>query len=87
MHLHEVNWITKQPEDGTRVLARLRNTAPATNARIYCDSLQKARALIILDEPQFGIAAGQAAALYYGDDPNILLGGGWISSAPLVAGK
>ncbi len=85
VHLHEVNWITKQPEDGTRVLARLRNTAPATNARIYCDRLQKARALIILDEPQFGIAVGQAAALYYGDDPNILLGGGWISSAPLVA--
>ena len=87
VHLHEVNWITKQPKDGTRVLARLRNTAPATNARIYCDRLQKARVLIILDEPQFGIAAGQAAALYYGDDPNILLGGGWISSAPLVAGK
>ena len=87
VHLHEVNWITKQPKDGTRVLARLRNTAPATSARIYCDRLQKAGALIILDEPQFGIAAGQAAALYHGDVPNILLGGGWISSAPLVADK
>ena len=28
--------------------------------------------IIILDEPQFGIAAGQAAALYHGDDADIL---------------
>ena len=35
VHLHDVNWINGQPEDGTRVLARLRNTAPAASARIY----------------------------------------------------
>ena len=85
VHLHDVNWINGQPEDGTRVLARLRNTAPAASARIYCDRPQDAPLIIILDEPQFGIAAGQAAALYHGDDADILLGGGWISKAPLVA--
>jgi tRNA-specific 2-thiouridylase len=85
VHLHDVNWINGQPEDGARVLARLRNTAPAAHARIYCDRPQEAPAIIILDEPQFGIAAGQAAALYDGDDANILLGGGWISKAPLAA--
>ena len=79
VHLHDVNWINGQPEDGTRVLARLRNTAPAASARIYCDRPQDAPLIIILDEPQFGIAAGQAAALYHGDDADILLGGGWIS--------
>ena len=85
VHLYDVNWINGQPEDGTRVLARLRNTAPAASARIYCDRPQEAPLIIILDEPQFGIAAGQAAALYHGDDADILLGGGWISKAPLAA--
>ena len=84
VHLHDVNWINGQPEDGTKVLARLRNTAPATSARIFCDRPQEAPAIIILDVPQFGIAAGQAAALYHGYDVGILLGGGWISKAPLT---
>ena len=85
VHLHDVNWINGQPEDGTRVLARLRNTAPAVSARIYRDRPQEAPLIIILDEPQFGIAAGQVAALYHDDDADILLGGGWISKAPLAA--
>ena len=54
-------------------------------ARIYCDRQEASTLIIILDEPQFGIAAGQAAALYHGDDADILLGGGWISKAPLAA--
>ena len=87
VHLDDVNWINGQPEDGIRVLARLRNTAPATSARIFCDSPQGASLIIILDEPQFGIAAGQVAALYHGDDADVLLGGGWISNAPLSAGN
>ena len=84
VHLHDVNWISGQPENGARVLARLRNTAPAKSARIYCDHPQEVPLIIVLDEPQFGIAAGQVAALYHGDDAEILLGGGWISKAPLV---
>ncbi|MGB1757807.1 MAG: tRNA 2-thiouridine(34) synthase MnmA, partial [Candidatus Puniceispirillaceae bacterium] len=50
VHLHDVNWINGQPEDGTRVLARLRNTSPAASARIYCDRPQDAPLIIILDE-------------------------------------
>ena len=87
VHLHDVNWINGQPEDGSRVLARLRNSAPAALARIYCDRPQLAPAIILLDEPQFGIAAGQAAALYNAENADILLGGGWISKAPLLADK
>ena len=87
VHLHDVNWINGQPEDGSRVLARLRNTAPGALARIYCDRPQLAPAIILLDEPQFGIAAGQAAALYNAENADILLGGGWISKAPLLADK
>ena len=87
VHLHDVNWINGQPEDGSRVLARLRNSAPAALARIYCDRPQLAPAIILLDEPQFGIAAGQAAALYDAENADILLGGGRISKAPLLADK
>ena len=87
VHLHDVNWINGQPKNGSRVLARLRNTAPAALARIYCDRPQLAPAIILLDEPQFGIAAGQAAALYNAENADILLGGGWISKAPLLADK
>ena len=85
VHIRGVNWINGRPEDGAIVLARLRNTAPATRARIYCEHPQAGSAMIILDEPQFGIATGQVAALYYGQDANILLGGGWISKARLAA--
>ena len=85
VHLHDVNWINGPPKDGIKVLARLRNTALAASARIYCDRPEEATLIIFLDEPQFGIAAGQAAALYHGDDADILLGGGWISKAPLAA--
>ena len=87
VHLHDVNWINGQPKNGTRVLARLRNTALAALARIYCDRPQLAPAIILLDEPQFGIAAGQAAALYDAENADILLGGGWISKAPLLVDK
>ena len=87
VHLHNVNWINGKPEDGSRVLARLRNTALAALAHIYCDRPQLAPTIILLDEPQFGIAAGQAAALYDAENADILIGGGWISKAPLLADK
>jgi len=87
VHLTDVNWINGQPEDGAVVLARLRNTAPAARARIYCNRPELAPAVIILDEPQYGIAAGQAGALYDGGASDVLLGGGWISKAPLAASE
>ena len=86
VHLHDVNWINGQPENGASVLARLRNAAPAVNARIFCDRPEVVAAVIILDAPQYGIASGQAAVLYQVDAADILLGGGWISKAPLTTG-
>jgi tRNA-specific 2-thiouridylase len=84
VHLTEVNWISGQPENGTKVLARLRNTAAAAPAQVFCDRPDIAPAIIVLEAPQYGIASGQAAALYDGDAPEKLLGGGWISKAPLA---
>ena len=85
VHLAETSWVSEQgaPPVGHKVLARLRNTAPAMPARI--SSVTEDGAVVSLLEPQFGIAAGQAAALYDAGESNRLLGGGWINKAPLAA--
>ena len=85
VHLGEVNWINGAPADDKVVLARLRNTAPARPARVFCGN--DGTVVVRLDDAEFGIAAGQAAALYDGDNPDQLLGGGWITRAPLVADR
>ena len=86
VHLGDVNWINGAPRDNTPILARLRNTAPAMPARVFChEDGGVATVVVRLDEAQFGIAAGQAAAIYDGTNPDQLLGGGWIARAPLVA--
>jgi tRNA U34 2-thiouridine synthase MnmA/TrmU len=54
-------------------------------ARVFChEDGGAARVVVRLDEAQYGIAVGQAAAIYDGDNPEQLLGGGWIGRAPLV---
>ncbi|MFL2845560.1 MAG: tRNA 2-thiouridine(34) synthase MnmA [Candidatus Puniceispirillaceae bacterium] len=87
VYLSEVNWINAAPDDGAAVLARLRNTAPAMPARVFWEQVGSNSLLLQLDEAQFGIAAGQAAALYDFTKQDQLLGGGWISHAPLIVKK
>ena len=83
--LTECSWAARSgaPAAGHAVLARLRNTAPAMPATITADA--DGRATIHLADPQYGIAAGQAAAIYDAANPEHLLGGGWIAEAPLAA--
>jgi len=86
--LNEVNWLASEaPAPDQPVLARLRNTAPAMPARVtgWPDGGNGA-ASIALEMPQFGIAAGQAAVLYDAQNPDRVLGGGWITAAPTMAG-
>ena len=45
-------------------------------ATLYKESDTSGR--LVLDSPQYGIAAGQAAVIY---DNNRVLGGGWIKHA------
>lgn len=87
VQLNEVNWLShKPPHEGQAVLARLRNTAPAMPARITAwPDGTIGLAELDLDEPQFGIAAGQAAVLYDAENPDHVLGGGWITAAPTKA--
>ena len=82
--LTEVSWVSPDgaPKEGSAVMARLRNTAPALPATL--ESVTADSVTLRLDEPQFGIAAGQAAVMY---DPSLtdrVLGGGWITEAPTV---
>ncbi|MGB1106888.1 MAG: tRNA 2-thiouridine(34) synthase MnmA [Candidatus Puniceispirillaceae bacterium] len=85
VRLSEASWVSREgvPTAGTAVLARLRNTAPALPATI--GDVVGDRVSIRLDEPQFGISAGQAAVLYDPDHPDRVLGGGWIAEAPSAA--
>ena len=87
VHLSETSWVAQSgaPAVGTKVLARLRNTAPAMPAVIEAANDAHGAAIVKLEDPQFGIAAGQAAAIYAADAPEMLLGGGWISEAPIAA--
>ena len=82
--LFEVSWVAGRGAlaGGAKVLARLRSTAPALPATLL--SVADDAATLHLDEPQFGIATGQAAVLYNVTDSDVVLGGGWINAAPTI---
>lgn len=68
-----LNWLVPAPTGSIRCKAMIRyrhEAAPAT-AEIVGDALR-----VQFDEPQFGVAPGQAVVLY---DDNRVLGGGWIA--------
>lgn len=77
--VREVNWLgTGDAPDpaGTKVHVKLRSAQPAAAATAF--PAADGGAEVILDEPQFGVAPGQACVFYQGDR---VLGGGWIASA------
>jgi tRNA-uridine 2-sulfurtransferase len=72
--LGEINWLgAMPPEPGLRVEVKLRSAQPPVPARLYLDDAGGGEAL--LDEPAYGVAAGQACVFY---DGSRVLGGGWI---------
>jgi tRNA-specific 2-thiouridylase len=66
MRVAEWNWLGEQQR---QVTVKVRSLAPAVPARIDCD-------WISFDQPEYGVAPGQAAVVY---DGTRLLGGGWIA--------
>ena len=69
------NWLTTPPEGPFRCLAQIRynsNAFPATATVLPGDRLQ-----VQFDEPQNGVAPGQAVVCF---DDDRVLGGGWIES-------
>ncbi len=70
-------WIAGEPPAGrfrAQIQIRHRHVPAGCLVRIEKDGSMKA----IFDEPQHGVAPGQAAVVYDGD---IVLGGGWISGS------
>jgi tRNA-specific 2-thiouridylase len=69
-----INWLAPTPPaDGLAVTVKLRSAQPPRSARLVLDGESRGEAL--LEEPAFGIAAGQACVIY---DGTRVLGGGWI---------
>ena len=90
VYLDEMNWIspdllpaTDIMEKGIAVFAKLRNTAPASSARLFMMEGQRVR--LELEAPEYGIARGQAGVIYDAGDDSLMLGGGWIADAPTNA--
>jgi tRNA-specific 2-thiouridylase len=82
--LREVNWLGRpgEPMEDVPVTVKLRSMSRPAAARVSLDDVplegsnQSVRtATVLLEEPQFGIAPGQACVFYQGER---LLGGGWI---------
>ncbi|MDF1790849.1 MAG: tRNA 2-thiouridine(34) synthase MnmA [Thalassobaculaceae bacterium] len=63
------------PVAGIRVAAKLRSTQGPATGTLYPD---RTGARLVLDDPLYGISAGQAAVFYDAEAGARVLGGGWI---------
>jgi tRNA-specific 2-thiouridylase len=71
----QVNWLGDHPlpKDGARLRVKIRSTHAPMEATVHAE--EGGRADVLFDQPQAGVAPGQACVFYDGDR---LLGGGWI---------
>jgi tRNA-specific 2-thiouridylase len=84
----EANWLTPIVQGEFPVIAKYRyNSTPVTaRVRILPDgdsptaSGRKGRFQVQFDQPQLAVAPGQAVVLFHPSYPDLVLGGGWISS-------
>ena len=77
VRLGGVNWLGSAPAaDGIEVEVKLRSAQPPVKARLALDG--EGGGEVVLAEPAFGVAPGQACVAYAGTR---LLGGGWIRAA------
>src|SRR5215472_2776476 len=75
--LGDINWLGNgKPSDGMPLSVKLRSAQPPVAARL---SWGNGGAAVVLDEPTFGVAPGQACVFYQGTR---VLGGGWIRRLP-----
>ncbi|MEJ1996123.1 MAG: tRNA 2-thiouridine(34) synthase MnmA [Limibacillus sp.] len=74
----ELNWLggALPGPEGRACQVKLRSAQKPADARVFVTG--GGEALVALEEPQYGIAPGQAAVLY---DGSRVLGGGWITGS------
>jgi tRNA-specific 2-thiouridylase len=77
--VREVNWLAQSPVQpaGIRIEAKLRSAAEPAAATVQP---RGGGAMIAFEQPQFGVAPGQAAVFYSGTR---VLGGGWITASEI----
>lgn len=82
----EANWLVDPPAGPVRVLAKYRYNTPAAMAtvRVLAGGLpgpsgRSGQFEVVFDHPQVAVAAGQAVVLFSADQPDWILGGGWIA--------
>lgn len=77
IYITDTNWLVDDISDeGLGVEVKVRSNQQPTSARLHRNS--DGDYYITLDNPQFGISAGQACVCYIG---NRVIGGGWITGA------
>lgn len=77
----ECNWLVESPPIGewTQCETKIRYNSepvPAQVRRVDDDAIE-----VRFDEPQFAVAPGQAVVCYSTDEPDVVMGGGWIAGA------
>ncbi len=79
--VRETNWLVDESPVGEwiRCEAKIRynsDPVPAQVRRLDEDAIE-----VCFDEPQFAVAPGQAVVCYRADEPDVVMGGGWIDAA------
>ena len=90
VRLTEANWLGDEPTldaaaaspFGRPILARIRSTAQPVSARLVADAVGPK---VIFDTPEDGVSPGQACVLYAPEDPDRVLGGGFIAATVPLA--
>jgi tRNA-specific 2-thiouridylase len=76
LYADRTNWLADEPAGPFRCLVKIRYNG--RRAAATAEILPSGRLRVDFDEPQFGVAPGQAVVCYEGEQ---LLGGGWIESS------
>lgn len=72
--VENVNWLVPIPQEEFRIQVKIRSSGEMLQAKAV---LQNKKVFICLEQPEYGVAPGQACVFYQGTR---LLGGGWISA-------
>jgi len=77
----ETNWLVEAPPIGEWIRCEVKirynsDPVPAQVRRLDEDAIE-----VCFDEPQFAVAPGQAVVCYRADEPDVVMGGGWIDGA------
>ena len=79
MFANQTNWLADIPHGPFRCEVKIRYNSPLSPATV--EVLPQRRLSVVTDEPQYGVAPGQAVVCFDGDR---VLGGGWIESSQPV---